>query len=323
MNDAAALDRLTALDLNLILALHHLLATGSVTDAAGRLRITQPAASNALARLRVVFDDPLLVRTGRVLTPTPRAQALKPRVEAAVEALAQVVGARREFDPRRCDEELTLACGDDAQLADVPNLVARLASELPKARLRVVSLDYLLATDGLARGTVDVALGPPEAAPRGGRRRVVRRDDAVLVMRQGHPGLRAGRRMDWLKDAEHVSPYLTLGEPGRVGREHASRLRTLGHQIRTSVAVPGFAAAAMVVLASDLVTGMPAHLARSLAARLPLAIVAHPTGAGLVTTALLWHERTHADPARAAFRRLLAESLGSAPHPGRRTRRTP
>ena len=121
---------LSALDLNLLLVLHAVLEEGSVARAAERLHVTSPAISNSLARLRAQLDDPLLVRSGRGLVPTPRAKELAPILARIVEEAEQVIeGPAR--DPAASTRELTLALADADQVASLPRLANALARTMP------------------------------------------------------------------------------------------------------------------------------------------------------------------------------------------------
>src|SRR5262252_8135743 len=131
---------LANLDLNLLLVLHTVLRERNVARAARRLNVTPPAVSNALARLRVALDDPLVTRSGRGVVPTPRAAELEPVLARTFGELdAAVRGA--DFAPAHSEREFTLAIADVGQFARLPRVVALLAKEMPRARLRVVSID--------------------------------------------------------------------------------------------------------------------------------------------------------------------------------------
>ncbi|WP_437974068.1 LysR family transcriptional regulator [Sorangium sp. So ce295] len=131
---------LSTIDLNLLHVLAVTLEERSATRAARRLGVTQSAVSNALARARELLGDPLLVRDGRGMAPTPAADELLPELAAAMGQLRSMIEHRRVFDPRSSTRELTLACADNSQIADVPPVAAALAREMPLARLRVVSV---------------------------------------------------------------------------------------------------------------------------------------------------------------------------------------
>src|SRR5262245_45503134 len=113
---------IASIDLNRLLVLHTVLAERSVTRAASLLHVTPSAVSNALARLRGTFDDPLLVRSGRGLVLTPRAAALAPQLADAVSAMARVVEEQSHFEPARTTRTFALACSDAEQISEVPRI---------------------------------------------------------------------------------------------------------------------------------------------------------------------------------------------------------
>lgn len=308
--------KLSSLDLNLLLVLHTVLAEKSVARAAEKLHVTPPAVSNALTRLRDVLGDPLLVRRGRGLVPTPRALELAPRLAAALGELERAVGDEARFDPETTRRRFVLACSDADQLSSVPLITARLARAMPQAQLHVVSIDQLAASDGLAAGTVDAAIVPAGSVADDLHARDLYVDEAALVLRADHP-IRAPRLSRAQFNAlRHVDVWLVLGRAG-VGNQMAEAFfRRHGLVRQVAVIVPGFAAAAMVAATTDLVAGMPRRVAEQLAHRLPLRVARLPAPAMQIQLQLVWHARTHEDPGAIAFRELVA----AATSPGRTTR---
>ncbi len=155
---------LSAIDLNLLWLLHAVLTERSVTAAAKKLSVTAPAVSNGLARLRGVLGDPLFVRSGRGLVPTPRALELEPVLAQTFAHLQRSLEGGVRFSPRTCERKFTIALSDADQIAFLPRLSAEFSKRLPRARLRVVSLDTLVSTGGLAGELVDLTIGPMEKA---------------------------------------------------------------------------------------------------------------------------------------------------------------
>src|SRR5216110_2585273 len=129
---------LSAIDVNLFVVLRAVLAERSATRASQQLHVTQSAVSNALARLRQQLGDPLLVRHGRGLTPTPFALEIAPRLEAALKELGEI-GRDRTFDPLLETRSFTLACPDHQELSDVPRLLQLFARRLPRSTLQIVT----------------------------------------------------------------------------------------------------------------------------------------------------------------------------------------
>ena len=299
---------LGALDLNLLLTLDTVLVERSVVRAARRLHVTPSAISNALARLRAALEDPLLVRSGRGVVPTPRAAALAPALARALRDLDQAIHGDG-FDPSTTDRELTLAVADVGQVVKLPRIVAALAREMPRARLRVLSIDTLFASGGLAGTEIDVVIGAGEKAP-GVHATPLYEEHIVLVARAGHPTIRSQRvTKPQLAALRHVEVQVA---PGRGSRPLAASYAALGVARDLAVVVPTFTAAAAVVASTDLVASLPASIVRVLGPRLALRRVATPLAPVGTKISLLWHERTHQDPALRAFRDLLIQASRAA-----------
>lgn len=304
MSTAASL---ASLDLNLLLMLDVVLAERSVARAARRLHVTPSAVSNALARLRAALDDPLLVRSGRGVVPTPRAAALAPALGRALRDLDQAVHGDA-FDPATTDRELTLAMADVIQVVKLPAIVAALATKMPRARLRVLSIDTLVAAGGLAGSEVDVLVGAGETGP-GVRAQALYEEPIVLVARAGHPVARGRVTKTELAALRHVEVQVA---PGFGNRRLATSYAAVSVTRDLAVVVPTFTAAAAVVARTDLVASLPASLVDVLGPRLALRRVATPLPPTRTTIHLSWHARTDQDPARRAFREVVAQAASTA-----------
>jgi DNA-binding transcriptional LysR family regulator len=306
---------ISALDLNLFLVFQAVLEEGTTVGAARRLSVTQSAVSNALARLRHAVNDPLFVRSGRGLVPTPRAEAMRPSVAEAIRRLESTLGDA--FDPRVTTRTFTLAGADHHQAADVPRVAHAFARALPRACLRVVSVDYLIASDGLAGGTVDAALAPEGTSGQGLHATPLFREVSGLLVRSGHPALRGRATLDRLAELGHIDVHVTLGEPGDVNRAVRRTILDLGFDRRVTVVAPSFTTAAMIAARTDYVAWLPDHAARLFGQVLGLRALRTTLPPLDVGCALVWHERTHADPGAAFFRDLVARELRE-PRPRRR-----
>jgi len=295
---------LSQLDLNLLVVLDTVLGERSVARAARRLHVTPSAISNSLARLRSALGDPLVTRKGAGVVPTPRAAALAPTLTRLLGELQRAVHPDA-FDPRTTTREIALAVADAGQLARLPRIVEVMAREMPHARLRVVGIDTLVSSTGLA-GDIDVALvGTDDRAP-GIHALPVYAERAVLVARRGRSDLRGRVTKAQLGALRHVEIQVA---PGRGFRGLAPLYARAGIARDIAVVVPSFLAAAAIVAASDLVATLPTSLVTALGERLGLVPVS--VNAPRITTEikLAWHERTHDDPALRAFRDLIVRTL--------------
>jgi len=313
---------LAALDLNLLVVLQIALEERSATRAARRLHVTQSAVSNSLARLRELFDDPLLVRSGRGLVPTPRAQELAPLLGVAFERLEAAL-QQAPVDPARSERTFCLACPDGQQIRDVPRIVQLLKQRMPQAKLTVISIDTLLARGGLAAAVADGALAPPPTASEKDLRfEPLYSEDAVLVVRRDHPcaGGRVTRKA--FNALEHVDTLIALGEAGRGHQAAESAFARAGLERRVTVAVPSFTAAAMTVSQTRLAATLPRGVARALALHLPITLLEMPIRGFSIPVGLLWHERTEKDGLCREFRKVIAEAIGERPRGATRSKRS-
>jgi DNA-binding transcriptional LysR family regulator len=210
------------------------------------------------------------------------------------------------FDLATTDREFTLAMADVGQVVKLPLIVAALAAKMPRARLRVLSIDALVASGGLAGTEIDVLIGAGEKGP-GIRTQPLYEEQIVLVARAGHPAIRGRVTKTALAALRHVQVQIA---PGRGNQQVAATYAALGVVRNIAVVVPTYTAAAAVIAGTDLVASMPSSLLDVLGPRLALRRVVAPLAPIGTAISLLWHERTDRDPAQRAFRELLADVVG-------------
>lgn len=289
---------LDAIDLNLLRTLDVLLQRHSVTEAAEELGRSQPAVSHALARLREALDDPLLVRQGRHMEPTPRAEALAPDLHRLLEDLQGLLRRDAGFDPATAERTFVLACPD--MLAPVlPEVLAALGGA------PAVDLELTVAAGRPPVDEADVVLGVlPERAP-GVIARSLGSIHQRVALRPGHPALDE----PWTPETWVAWPHVLVrtGTPGPSLVEHA--LAEAGLRRRVGLAVPTFLLAPHVVARSDLLFTSVGELLE----RLPLDLVLRepPLPLPPVRVAAMWSERFAADPGHRWFReRVVAVAAG-------------
>jgi DNA-binding transcriptional LysR family regulator len=301
---------LSNVDLNLFLVLHTVLEEGSATKAATRLHVTQSAVSNALARLRAVLGDPLVVRSGNRLVATPRAAQLAPRIAAAVEQLRYVVETDHGFDPGATRRRFTMACADYHEVVLLPVLSARFAARMPRASLRVVTPDHLRSHNGLETGGVEALLDAPTSVPPGCVAEELFVDDGVCVVRRDHPF-----RGATMSPAELAAwPHVALAPAGESPRWIDDALARRGLEPPPVLVVSHFTIAALVAARTDHVAALPRRMVHALADTLPLRVVDVPElGHPAIPASLVWHARTDADPAARFFREMIREAARALP----------
>lgn len=305
---------LASVDLNLLLVLHAVLDHRSATAAARSLHVTQSAVSNALARLRALLGDPLLVRHGRGLAPTPRALALEPMLADIVRSARAVLASHAPFDPATTTREFTLACGDYYGVVLVPALAARLRERAPRARLRIVTLDQLVRTGGLAVD-VDVHVGLPPTVPEGCLDEPLAPERfACLVRRADAPRRRRLSRAEFTS-ASHVGIRLLDGSRDPTDAILASH----GIVRQVALTVPHFAGVPFVVAELGYVATMSRRLCEIYASILPLEVREPPIDVDPRWSTMIWHRRTDADEGARFFRGLVREAASATPGRGPRS----
>jgi len=288
-------------DLNLLATLAALLDEGNVARAAERLRLSPSAMSRQLARLRRTTGDPLLVRAGRGLVPTPRALELRDRAAALVQEVEAVLRPADKLDLARLERTFTLRTRDGFVENFGPALLARIAAQAPGVRLRFVpkpdkdNAPLRDASVDLETGVVGRDTGPEMRA------QALMRDHFVGVVRAGHPLARGRVTPARYAKGEHI--LVSRRAVDRTAIDDA--LESLGLARRVATIVDGFAGALALARETDLIASVPEHHTGRLRAgmrtfELPLALPAF-------TVSLLWHPRMHADAAHRWLRELVRE----------------
>ncbi|HEX7304210.1 LysR family transcriptional regulator [Lentzea sp.] len=272
------------LDLNLLRVFDALLQDGSVTAAAERLHLSIPATSRALARLRRAMGDPVLVRAGRGMVPTPFALRIAPRVRSLLDEAAALVNAK-ELDPAELRRTFTIRVGDGV----VTQLVTEMAARAPGVVLRFVP-EGDESVDALRDGSVDLDIGAGYDAESDIRSTVLFRERLVGVVRADSP---LGNRPTLRQLCRY--PHVSVSRRGRTRGPLDVALQAAGLQRRVAAVVPFYTAAALLVASSDHVGLVPQRLAEQFPGRLRW----FPVSADLpeIDVRLHWHARLDADPA--------------------------
>lgn len=291
-------------DLNLLKALDALIETRSVTRAAERLGLTQPAVSGMLTRLREMFDDPLFVRTQRGILPTPRAEALALPLRRALSEIEGLLAPDR-FDPLKATETIAIAATDYAQKAVVLPLMSILRREAPNMRLSVRPVDRAGLATQMELGDVHMALITPDMAQGAMRSRKLFDETYVCVMRCDHPAIDEGLTLERFCALDHG---IMSHDGSRFQGATDEALAALGLKRRVVVAVPSFLVLIEIVRQSDLIALLPRRLVENLE---DLHLCAPPLEIPGFTKILVWHERFQADPAKTWIRERLVQSLAS------------
>ncbi|MFF5078646.1 LysR family transcriptional regulator [Actinoplanes sp. NPDC000266] len=278
------------LDLNLLVALDALLEEGSVGGAARRLHLSEPATSRALGRIRAATGDPILVRSGRSMVPTPRAQAIRTEVHALVERAQALFTPPGAPDLSTLERAFTLLASDVA-ISIGPALLARVRAEAPHVALRFLGEGSGTEGSELRDGVADLDIGVAGRTPPEIRVEPLLTDHVVAVVRPGHPLAPGPLTRERFAAAEHVSASRRGHLTGPVDDDLAA------HGLRRSVAmaVPTFSAAMFVVARTDLVGLMPRRLGGDTIAALGLVALDPPMDLPPIPISMSWHQRYDAD----------------------------
>ena len=291
-------------DLNLLITLDVLLAEGSVARAAKRLQLSPSAMSRALARLRETTGDPLLVRAGRGLVPTPRALALREQVSRLVQEANAVLRPAQSLDLAQVERTFTLRTSEEFVENFGPALLARIAREAPGVRLRFLSKTDKDSTL-LREGRVDLETGvvDPDASPEV-LTQALFRDRLIGVVRSGHPLSQGDISAERFAQGRHVYVSRRGQERGQID----DGLEALGLRRLIGTIVAGFATAIALARDTDLIASVPERYTAH--QREGLYSFALPLTLAPFTVAMLWHPRLDADLAHRWLRGCVREVCG-------------
>ena len=288
------------LDLNLLKTLDALLDEGSVTRAAQRLSLTQPAVSAMLTRLRDFFDDPLFIRAQRGMVPTARALALAGPVKQVLNDIS-ILLTPAVFEPLQASMTYTVAATDYALKAVVVPLMAALKKQAPGIRVAVVPVDHGKLARQMEQGEVDMALVTPQTTPEDLHGRALYLEQYVCMMRDTHPHAKDNPlTLDTFCALEHV----LVSSRGSFRGPTDEALAIQGRSRRVGLAVNSFLVLPEILRVTDMIAVVP----RRLACRHDhMVIVPPPLEIPGFTKSMAWHERVHRDPAHQWIRALCAE----------------
>ncbi|MGV7207548.1 LysR family transcriptional regulator [Oxalobacteraceae bacterium A2-2] len=291
------------LDLNLLLVFREIFRERQISAAARRLRLTQSAVSNALARLRTSTGDDLFVRTAEGMQPTPYAERMAEPVAAALAGLEQAFRPADAFQADSSRRRFTVAMTDVGEMYFMPRLVERCAALAPQVELATVRLGAIDLRAEMEAGRIDLALGAFEDAPGALYQRRLFRQSCVCMFRAGHPLAQGELTLERLAAARHLvvtamdSPYHAINRA----------LAQAGVDLARSFSVPHFAAVPYILASTELVATVPHKLAERAAGPFQLAYAASPLDLPPLQTNMFWHRRYHQDEAGRWLRGLLAD----------------
>ncbi|HVU50073.1 MAG TPA: LysR family transcriptional regulator [Polyangia bacterium] len=296
---------LANVNLNLLVALDGLLGHRSVTGAAKKVRVTPSAMSHSLSELRELLDDPLLVRSGRGMVLTPRAEALVGPLHTVLGDVERILRGGASFEPATASRHFVIAAPDFLATLLLPQLVAAAAREAPGISLEIVPSARRGNAWLLETGEVDLALGAIVDEAPGIRRLDLCTEGFACAARRGHPDIDGALDLATYVKTPHL--LITLGDDaGPTWIDEA--LAKLGKRRRVAARVRYFMAAPLVVARTDLLLTGPSMLVRYFAELVPLQVLRPPLDLPTYPEEAYWHERFDGDPAHAWLRALVKET---------------
>lgn len=297
------MNNLRRLDLNLLVTLDVLLSEHNVTRAAQRLNFSQPSVSVHLAKLRDIFADPLLLPGPRGMRPTARADELREPLRQALDALEHAVSPARPFDPAEATHTWRVAASDYSESTILLPALSGLRSAAPGTRLAILETVPSRIARQAEQGEIDLAFHTSEGAPPGLRRRALFTEKYVLVGRVDHPHLKRRPTLSQFCKLDHV---IVSPDGGGFRGVTDEALSQVGLARRVVLSVPHFLFVRSVLASTDLVAMLPSRLVRDTRA---LRVVEPPVDVPGYEMAMLWHERSHRDPAHQWLRGYIADSV--------------
>jgi DNA-binding transcriptional LysR family regulator len=301
---------LSTIDLNLLVALQALLAERSVTRAAQRTGRSQPAMSNALARLRSLLDDQILVRSGRSMVLSPRAEAMKGPLEAALNQVRATLTTGVPFDPAESTRTFRISAVDMVQASLSHKLAPVLALEAPGIAIEMRPPQPLAGViAALDSRELDLGVGRYAGLPRSVARETLLEDRVVRLVRAGHPALRARKGRSRLDSISRIgtNPWIFMDRPEDPGPppKSAGPLGPLRFSSDSPLVLP------LVAAHSDLVCHAPERLVSWLIASLGLRVLSRDGRAPKVRVDLFWHRRSDGDMGITWLRQRIHEAFAT------------
>jgi DNA-binding transcriptional LysR family regulator len=292
---------LSRIDLNLFVVLDTIYTEGGITRASKRLSLTQPAISHALGRLRDLFDDPLFIRQGRAMIPTPLARLMIDPVRQSLRGFEATLKRVDRFDPATARKHFTVGMRDVRELTALPNLLRSVTRAAPFIDIAVVRAERKQLESELAAGTLDAAIDVRLALSDEVRRQLINAERLVVVARPRHPMVKEGLDLETYLSQEHI---LVSSRRRGFGVEDYELSRQ-GLKRRIRLRCQHYFAACRVVSETDLILTMAERYARIVNRLFRNRVLPFPLEVPDYDAYLYWHVNADVDPANQWLRKQL------------------
>jgi DNA-binding transcriptional LysR family regulator len=293
-------------DLNLLPIFVALMEERSVTRAAERVGMTQPALSNALGRLRLMLQDQLFVRERYGIQPTPIALELSPVIAEALAMLDDAVLGQQDFDPAKAERVLTIAPNGYVEFVLVPAIVARLQEAAPGIKLRLTPYGNDLVETGVISGTTALVMGRIVDPPDNLVVQHVMDEGLTCIVRADHPDIGSSITREQFERVKHVN----VVPPGRMRAGLFQALSQQQLKRDVAISVTNFFAVAEMIAVTDYCATLPNLICRRLAHDPRLKVLPAPVDLGTFPVEMAWHVRYRHDPAHRWLRTLIGDVAG-------------
>jgi DNA-binding transcriptional LysR family regulator len=283
-------------DLNLLVIFDTMATHRSVIRTAEAVGLSQPATSAALARLRTVFGDPLFVRGGTEMQPTPRALALAPVIHRVVETISLEVLQPAAFDPALADRSFTILTPDIGEISFIPGVLRHLRQAAPQVRLRILSMPRKAAAEALESGQAELAVGFfPDLQKAGFFQQALFRTSYTCIACASRLG--NGINPSRLSLKQFLAARHIVVRPE--GREHAFDrwLEDKGHRRQVLLELSHFMSLLAILPDSDLIATVPDDIAAAVARHIKINRLELPVKPPVIEVQQYWHRRLQHDPA--------------------------
>lgn len=293
---------LSAIDLNLLVAFEALFEERSVTAAAQKMYLGQPAMSAALARLRVLFQDELFLRIGREMQPTAKALEIAPDIRTALEQIRQILAVSKIFNPAIAKNTFTIASSDYTSYVVMPKLLELCRHTAPNIDFRLIGFAKDCVGELLEQREIDIALGVFQNPPRQTIQMPLFPEHFVGICRRGHPMITQDAiTPETFADLLHALFTIRRDEVGEIDQV----LAEYNLQRRVALTTPHLLVLPEIISSSDLVSAVPSRLVESFAYRGTLEIFEIPVKTEPWMISMLWSKLTDQDQANIWLRQML------------------
>ena len=290
-------------DLNLLPVFRALMEERSVTRAAERMGMTQPALSNALARLRIMMQDQLFIRERYGIQPTPAAVALAPGIAEALDRIDDAVRGQQDFDPAHAAQHFTIALTGYVEFALMPAIVTRLQQVAPGITLRLVPYGNDLVEAGVVSGTTALVLGRMVDPPDNLVVHHLMDDGFACLVRKSHPEIGDVITRDQFERTKHIN----VMPPGRLRAGLFQALARQAIKRDVAISVTNFFAVSEMVAVTDHIATLPSLICLRLSHDPRLKVSPTPVDLDTFPVEMAWHVRYRNDPAHRWLRSLITD----------------